>query len=67
MQSIIILDNDTAEVYNVIRTTASTEKVESIMRKYMAEHGGEWSVEDLIEELRKHVDVDDTEFSLIRV
>lgn len=67
MNSIIILDNDTAEVYNVIRTTASTKKVEGIMRKYIAEHGGEWCVEDLIEDLRKHVDVDDTKFSLIRV
>lgn len=67
MNSIIILDNDTEEVYNVIRTTASTQKVESIMRKYIAEHGGEWCVEDLIEDLRKHVDVDDTKFGLIRV
>ena len=67
MQSIIILDNDTAEVYNVIRTTASTEKVEKIMQKYRERNAGEWTVEGMLEDLREHVSIDDTEFSLIRV
>lgn len=67
MQSIIILDNDTAEVYNVIRTIASTEKVEKIMQKYRQKHAGEWTVEGMLEDLREHVSLDDTEFSIIRV
>ena len=67
MQSIIISDSDTGTIYNVIRTDASTDKVERTIRKYIAEHGGEWCVEDLIEDLREHVNVDDTKFSVIHV
>lgn len=68
MQTVIILDIDTAQVYHVIRTTASVEKLQKIFDQHKAQHEGSWTVEGVLEAFRENgVSFEDTKFNLFFV
>lgn len=68
MNSIIILDNETAQVYHVIRTTADVEKLRKIFEDHKSRNAGCWTVEGVLNAfLASGISFEVTKFDLLFV
>ena len=68
MKSIVILDNDTSQVYYVIRTTASIKKLHKIFEDHNSRNEGCWTVEGVLNAfLASGISFEVTKFDLLFV
>lgn len=68
MNSIIILDRDTAQVYHVIRTTANVEKLRKIFEDHKSRNADCWTIEGVLDAFHTNgITFEETKFDLLFV